>query len=188
MIDSPYLPISVGLGVAFWMFADRRLKRAAQPLRLRLAEKGEAFLARPDIPPHARTHVRFLLDRAFGMRGSLLFAVVSIPVIAMLFVFRQRYLRRSVEKIRISDPASKAEFFEICRLHDRITLTNHYILLPIVELELVAFMPLAIVLRGILRGVVPETGGRESVITFIEDKRIHGIHPFNQSHAAANSP
>lgn len=187
MIDSPYLPISIGFGVAAWMFADRRLKRAAQPLRLSLAERGEAFLTRSDIPPHARTHVQFLLDHAFGMRGSLLFAVVSIPVIAILFVFRQRYLRRSVDKIRINDPAANAEFFEICRLHDRITLTNHYILLPLVELELVVFMPLAIVLRGILRGVVPETGGRESVITFIEDKRIHGIHPFGHWHAASNN-
>jgi hypothetical protein len=187
MIDSPYFPIAVGAGIAILVFADRRLKRAAQPLRLRLAQKGEDFLALRDIPDSTRSHVKFLLDRAFGMRASLLLALVAIPVIAVLFVVNQRSLLKSVQKLDTLDPAVRAEFFEIVRLHDRITLTNHYFLLPIVELELVLFMPLAIVLRGIIRGSVPETGGRDSVITFIEDKRIHGIHPFSHSHAVANN-
>jgi hypothetical protein len=181
-----FLPVVISSGVLILFFADRRLKAAAQPLRLRLAEKGEDFLNRPDLPETVRRHVKFLLDHAFGMRLSLLMALFMIPAIAVLFVANQRVLLRSVEKMKLLSPADRATFFEICRLHDRITLTNHYFLLPIIELEMVLFMPLAIVLRGIIRGNVPETGGRESVISYIEDKRIHGLR-LKHSHAAAST-
>jgi hypothetical protein len=168
------------------IFVDRRLKVAAQPLRLRLAEKGEEFLSRPDIPETARRHVTFLLNHAFGMRTFLLAAIILIPVIAVLFVVSQRAILRSVEKLDALSPTDRATFFELCRLHDRITLTNHYILLPIVEFELVLFMPLAILLRGVIRGRIPETGSRESVITFIEDKSIRGVR-FKPLHVFANN-
>ncbi len=176
MTEAQFFPLAVVIALFIFSFVNRRLKRAAQPLRLRLAEKGEEFLAKPDLPKPMREHVEFLLKSSFNMRGSLLLAIVMIPIIAFLFVVRHRYLRRSVDKLNVTDQATRASFYDLCRLHDRITLTNHIFLLPIVELELVLFMPLAIVLRGIVQGTVPETGGRESVITFIEDKRIHGFH------------
>ncbi len=163
------------MAVLLFIAVDRRLNRAVQPLRLRLAEKGEALLADGKLTPSAREHVQFLLDTSFGMRWTLLLSIFAIPVVAALFVLRNRWIRTSVDKMKIGDPETRAAFYELCRLHDRITLTNHFILLPIIEFEMVLFMPLAILLRGVISGALPETGGRESVITFIEDKRVHGF-------------
>lgn len=184
IIDSEYFPIGVAAAALLLIGVRRRLNSAVQPLRLRLVEKGEALLADPSLPPSAREHVEFLLKTAFGMRVTLLLSLILIPFVAVLFVARNRWIRMSAEKMTIIAPETRASFYEFCRLHDRITLTNHFILLPIVELEMVIFMPLAILLRGVIFGALPETGGRESVLTFIEDKRAHGFG-LNFAHSKA---
>ncbi len=175
IIDHEYFPLGLAGALAIFYTVHRRLNQAVQPLRLHLAERGEALLADPELPPSARDHVEFLLDTAFGMRATLLFGIFIVPVVAALFVVRNRWIRTSVDKMKIQNAESRARFYELCRLHDRITLSNHPILLPIIELQLVVFMPIAILLRGLIFGKLPETGGRESVITFIEDKRVHGL-------------
>jgi len=172
--EAALMPVLVGAVLLLFITVSARLKMASQPLRLRLAEKGEAFLALPGASKAMKDYVRFLLDSAFGMRLHLLFSLVAIPFIAVLLIVRQRYIRQSVEKFMVKDPEVMAAFVELCRLHDRITLANHFILLPLVELQLVLFMPMAILLRGLIKGVLPDVGGRESVVTFIEDKLANG--------------
>lgn len=176
----PVVIVSIIAAVAV---ADRRLKAAAQPLRLRLAEKGEEFLQRRGIPDQVREHITFLLDHAFGFRWFLVLALLAVPVIALVFAVRPKPLFRH-EQLDNMEPEARQAFFEICRLHNRIALINHWILLPLVELEMVLFMPLAIIIRTIIYGRVAETGGRDSVFSFIEYKQTH--LRMRHEHAAAN--
>jgi hypothetical protein len=181
----PFAPVVIAALAAAIVAADRRLKSAAQPLRLQLAEKGEKFLQLPNVSKEARNHVRFLLDRAFSMRTPLMVALFAIPIIAIAFVVHPRPFLRSATTMNQMEPNTRSAFFEICGLHDRITLTNHWLLLPLVELEIVLFMPLAIVLRAIIWGRVPETGGRESVLSYIEKQQAD--FKLRHTHAAANN-
>jgi len=181
----PFVPVIVAALLGVIALADRRLKAAAQPLRFQLAEKGEEYLRHPHASKETKEHVGFLLDSAFGMRGPLLFAVVAIPVIAMIFVVHPRSILRSSVRLNTLEPTVRTAFLEICRLHDRITLANNWLLLPLVELEIVLFMPFAIVLRSLIRGRVPETGGRDSVLSYIEWRQTQ-LMP-KHSHAVANS-
>jgi hypothetical protein len=181
----PFAPVLIVALAAAIVAADRRLKVAAQPLRLRLAEKGEEFLQLRNVPEQARGHVKFLLDHAFNMRSFLLLSLVSIPIIAVIFVVRPKSILRSADQLNYMDACTLATFVKICRLHNRITLVNHWILLPLVEIEIGLLMPLAIILRAVIYGSVPETGGRESVITFIEDRQIR--LRLKHSHIVANS-
>jgi hypothetical protein len=168
-----FVPVVVAAAAAALAFADRRLKTAAQPLRLQLADKGEEFLQVRNVPEELRDHVRFLLDHAFGMRVFLMTAFLAIPFIAVVFLVHPEPLQRSALLAKQMESGARSAFSEICRLHDRITLANHWILLPLVEIQIVLFMPLAIVLRAVFWGRVPETGGRESVLSYIENKQSH---------------
>jgi hypothetical protein len=168
----PFGPVVIACLLAAIVVADRRLKAAAQPLRMRLAERGEEFLQNNGIPDQVRDHIGFLLDHAFRMRGSLILALVAVPIVAIVFAVRREPILRH-GKVDQMDPEAREAFFEICRLHSRITLINHWILYPLVELEIGLVMPLAIIMRAIIYGRVPETGGRHSVISFIEYKQTH---------------
>ena len=180
----PFEPIIIVSLLAAIVVADRRLKAVSQPLRLRLAEKGEEFLQRRDISDQAREHVTFLLDHAFGFRWFLILALLAIPPIALVFAVRREPILRHEQLGKMESDARQA-FFEICRLHNRIALINHWILLPLVELEMVILMPLAIISRAIIYGRVAETGGRDSVFSFIEYKQTH--LRMRHSHVSANS-
>jgi hypothetical protein len=185
MIFGDLTPVIVALCVAIFFYVNSTLKKAAQPLRLRLAEDGEKLLAKPGLSPAMREYVEFLLDTSFSMRAILVFAIFALPIVAAVFIFRLRDFRESAEKFKTHDPETAKSFYDLCRLHDRITLINHFVLLPLVEIEIVVFMPLAVLIRGIFKGVVPEAGGRESTVMFVEDQGIHSLQKLK--HAFASS-
>jgi hypothetical protein len=183
-MSMPLEPVIIACIVASIVIADRRLKAAAQPLRLRLAEKGEDFLQRRGVPDQAREHTTFLLNHAFGMRWFLILSLVAVPIVALVFAVRRKPILRH-QALENMEADARDAFFEICRLHNRISLMNHWMLVPVLELELVLLMPLAIIVRSIIYGRVPESGGRESVISFIEYKQTH--LRMRHVHASANS-
>ena len=163
-----YWPVVVVGVLVVTSVTHHRLVRAAQPLRLELAEKGERLLANPTLSAEMRGLVRFMLDTTFNMRGPLLFGILAVPAIAVAAILRPaEFFKKDIE-----DPSAQALFFEVRRLHDRITLANHPILLPLVEFEILFFMPFAIVLIGLMHGRIPMKGDRDAVMSAIEIREL----------------
>jgi hypothetical protein len=161
----------------------QRIYRAAQPLRLHLAAVGEAFLAREDVSERSRKHVRYMLDHAFRSRGELIFGFFAVPVVAALTIFRMRVIAQYVDT-DLRNPEVKAHEDAIVRLHDRITLANHPILAPLLELEILLFMPLAVLIRGAVKGRVPAGTDRNMVMNIIEERAQTMSAPSWMRHAA----
>jgi hypothetical protein len=161
-------PLVIMGGVITLGLAHLRIMQAAQPLRLELAEKGERFLARPELPPDVRGQVKWMLDSAFGLRKSIIMGFVAVPIIAILLIFRERYIVDFKENFAAMSNDSKVFFGEIMRLHSRITLANHPILWAVLELEIILIVSFAVLLKGILRGTFPSRGDRDDVISLVE--------------------
>lgn len=171
MTEFEYWPLVAAATLVVASVAHHRLIKAAQPLRLELAEKGERLIAHPGLPKHMQSQVRFLLDRAFNMRGVLLFGLVLVPVIALIAIVRPTKFLSFVDQTKIKDETANSDFIEFRRLHDRITLANHPLLLLLLEFEIVLFMPLGILVVGLVCGRVPLRGDRDAVMSAIEMKK-----------------
>jgi hypothetical protein len=171
MIDNlDILPLA---GVAVFVAASaahRRLVRAAQPLRLLLAEKGEALLVHPRLSKELRETVKFMMDRAFGNRFGLLLGIVIIPTIALCMIFRPSSVATQMRRLSNADPEVQALFTEVMRLNDRITLANHPILLLLLETEILLLFPVGILFLGLVKGRIPSSGDRDTVINLIETR------------------
>jgi hypothetical protein len=161
----------------------QRVYRAAQPLRLHLASVGEAFLARDDVSERSRKHVRYMLDHAFRSRSELIFGFFAVPVVAALTIFRMRAIAEYLDT-GLRNPEVKAHEDLIARLHDRVTLANHPILAPLLELWILLFMPLAVLIRGAIKGRVPAGTDRDMVMNIIEDRAQTMSAPSWMRHAA----
>jgi hypothetical protein len=166
------LPLIVVAGVLTLSWAGLRLNRAAQPLRLELAEKSETLLASPGLPIHLHDFVRYLQDTAFGNRGTLLFGFVFVPVVAVAMLVRPELLDSAGKRFWIDCPATRAQFDEVTRLHDRITFLNSPILLFMLEVEIVLLVAPAIVFTAIFRGIVNVRIGREIAMDLIDEKSL----------------
>jgi hypothetical protein len=95
-----------------------------------------------------------------------------VPVVACIIMVNPSYLNSAEIQFQLMDASAKALFTEVTRLHDRITLANHPILMPILELEILLLIPLAILVNSLIRGRVPLNGGRDAVMNLIEAKAI----------------
>jgi len=167
---SNLLPLIIVFGLALWSWAYYRLQRAAQPLRLELAKKGERLLGDPDLPVPMRDFVRFLLDTAFSNRAVLLFGIFYVPCIAFFIAVFPHKISKVMRRFHIPNKETRAAFDEVMRLHDRITLANHPILLFLLEAEILLLVAPTVLLVGILREVVSPEIGRQSTMDIIEDK------------------
>ena len=168
-ISGDFFPLFVGVALVLLTMITYRVSAAAQPLRLKLAQKSEELLANPGLPDGMKEHVRFLANTAFNMRLKLIAAIFLIPVTAVIFVLHNRFIKESLDGLRVNDPSLQKEFDEACRLHRSVTLANHALLMPFVEFEMIVFMTAAILVRAIINGVVSDNDGRD-ILSVIEDR------------------
>ncbi len=152
-------------------FVGWRMNRIVQPMRVQMVAKADAFLARPNVPESFRLLVQDDVETAFGMRWTIVFGILVVPVIAVVFLFRQRFLRDWIQDYETLPSEDREALREICDLHDRITYVNHFILFPILLLEIGIFMMPAVLLRALLRGTLDSPGTAEVVRNYIEHKR-----------------
>lgn len=145
-----------------------RLNRNVQPLRVEMVRKADALLARPDLPDDIRVLVEDDVRTVFGMRARLLLGLPLIPFVALVFLFRQRWLPDMKRNLASLSPGDRELFHEVSGLHDRITLMNHVVLYPIVVAELFLCVLPALIVRSVLRASVEEPGSADVVRDVIE--------------------
>jgi hypothetical protein len=167
MSEFTYWPLVVTAAVVGGAVAHARILKAVQPLRLELADKGRILLSTKSLSEECQNFVKFLLDHAFSFRGGLLFAIVAIPIFGMCLLIAPSKLDSPLKKL---DPGTASSLRELVRLHDRITLANHPILMMILEFEILLVLPAAVLISGLIRGNIPKKGDRESVMTLLEAK------------------
>jgi hypothetical protein len=146
------LPLLIPAILMFLVSAAWRFRRAVQPLRLEMVDKGERLLAENGLSKTARSQVKMLLDSAFGARLMLLFSLIAFPIVALVVLIWPRLLADADKELAISDPAMKAEFDALHRLHFRIMLGNHPALASLLCLEMAILMPALYLGQMIVRG------------------------------------
>lgn len=143
-------PIGVAFALIAWSVFQGRLARAAQPLRLRLAEKGERLLARTDLSPETRKDVEFMLNTPFSRWGMLLFVVATAPFVVLYVAFTPKaraHVERDFSKM---SPEARALYADVRALHTRIVMANHPLLASIVLLEITALLaPVSLVMLAL---------------------------------------
>ena len=167
-------PILIVAALLFWTWASLRLERAAQPLRLELARKGERLLGDTELPDVHRDLVKGLLDSAFSSRGMLFAFMILVPVFAVTLLFMSRQnLVREFSQFRIKNSETRTAFDDVMRLHDRIMFANHPILYIIVEIEFTLFVKIAWLITAVARELLaPIEIGRDTAMDLIEVKRL----------------
>ena len=142
-----------------WPYLKNLLSAAAQPIRLELADRGEAFLREPGVPPFVSERVRFMLDHAFGMRGVLLASIIFIGPISLAFLINPKWFARYDLRSAALDEGHKREFREIERLHRIVIFLNNPILTLLDSLLAVCVFGPALFLRTAIDGRFPSPAG-----------------------------
>lgn len=127
-----FIPLGiVGVLVAA-SFIHRGMMTAAQPHRLALADKGEAFLLREDIPTELRADVESVLEDAFPCNCMLMFLL--LPLIPLLVWHGRSRSHARSSAFKTVSPEVRGRYLEIRQLHRKIVLANHPIMAPLVDL------------------------------------------------------
>jgi len=169
---SNLIPLFFVFALVVWTWAATRLQRAAQPLRIELAEKGERLLGDKDLPEPLRDFVRFLLDTAFSNLAALVFGVFYVPYLAVSIAISPERVTNDLRRFQIPNPETRAAFNDVMRLHDRVTLANHPILLLVVEIEILFFVGIAILFAAIFREAVSPEMGRDAAMDLVDETGI----------------
>ncbi len=168
MTESQALPLIVVCLLIAAAASSHRLKRAAQPLRLQLAEQGEALIVDPNLPKHLRGYVRLLLESAFDNRTTLLIGLVYVPVIAIQIMLNPKAVSKRVSGLSIHDKGTREKLDELRRIHDRITLANNPFLLLLLELEILVIVPASVPLPCFVLEILPERPDRNTTLGVVE--------------------
>jgi hypothetical protein len=175
------LPLAVTAVLVGLAYLRRRLMKAAQALRLELAERGERFFRDEAAPPRIRGQVQFMLDHAFGQTWMMLCSVIAVPFAVPFMVLRGSNLLQMEADRRGMTPTQRAEHFDLLALHGRIMLANHPIMLPLVEFEMfLVTLPLILAVAAINGDLLPGVN-HASVLSALES----GGAPFRRRHAVA---
>lgn len=158
-------------------FVSWRLNRIVQPMRVEMVEMADTLLSRPDLPDMIRILVEDNVRTVFGVRGRLLIGIFLGPLVAILFLVRQRLLPNvKAARARLT-PEDRELFQEICDLHDRITFVNHPILFPLFLLVLTPCVMAAVLIRGLTRGAIDRPGSIDVVREAVEHKHFSPFRP-----------
>jgi len=146
------IPVLAAAALLVRSLAHRSLMKAAQPLRLELARKGELFLANPNVGTRNRASVEMMLNSAFGRFWMMLAAVVLMPI-AMIFIMAPNgsYWKEEDARRKLA-PELRAAYADIQSLHIRILFAHHPICMLLVELEVLLIAPAIIIASALLRG------------------------------------
>lgn len=151
MTAANILPILIPVVALGMILVGSRLSKVVQPLRLKMAEKGEALLAKPNLPDPFKTQIEFMLSNAFG--GKLhFFLVIILTPIALAAYLLVPPLRRRIDRAGARlDTELEAEYEEVLRLFDKITMGNHpflWLALQLVDAVIIPIFLLVAVLRS----------------------------------------
>lgn len=133
---------------------QRRLSAEVQPLRIELANRGEDFLARTDLPRVLRTDVEDMLETAFPC--NCLFGVLLLPLIPFFVWAGWKRSNRRATEIGFTGEEVRTSYAHIRALHRRIAIANHPVLQPLTDLIAVAsMMVLVLALVAFRKRVAP---------------------------------
>jgi|GEM_PF-4913467 len=169
MTLSDFLPIGIVGALVVNSILHRRLVIAAQPLRLELAERGEALLRTSNLPARVRESIEFLLSHTFGMTGLLLLALVVIPFAVPTMVVTGELRREGEAEAKLS-VKTRAEYNALVMLHGRIVFATHPALMTLNFLEMLLIAGPVVLLSGALSGrLLPEVN-QASILQVIESE------------------
>jgi hypothetical protein len=178
-IDVAPLLVAASFGLLSWGY--RRLRFAAQPLRLELATKGEALLLESNVPENIRQSVTFMLDTAFSLKGALFFSIIFLPFFLVYIMFTRVKLNEVARDISLLSEVQRAKYYEIMKLHDKVTLANNPFLSLFFGLEFTILVPLFAIIITMFRGYMPQRLDREVVVNVLERNNFMVI-PFVGAH------
>jgi len=143
---------AIGAVLVIGAYARDRLDRAAQKLRLEMADRGERFLKQDGLPQRVRDDVNFMLDGAFGYFWPMVVMPFVAPF-AMFWVLRKNGpLARDAVARRKLAPAQRAEYDAISSINMRVLFANHPFLVVIVELEMLILFAPFVLLMAFFKG------------------------------------
>lgn len=142
---------------------------AAQPARLKLAEKGEKLLARVDVPKHIRRDVEAMLDNAFPCNCVIMFLIIPIMPL-LVFAWLSYRIRNSPPWEHVS-PEVNGRYLEIRSLHRKIELANHPVLTPIMDFVVTASLMLAAPILLLIRRSAEVALDRDGAALSLEMQR-----------------
>lgn len=151
-------------------FTQLRLAKSVQAARLHLADEGERFLARSDIPPGMRSQVEFFLDSAFGFTGVMIAAVVLFPIAALVMAIFHKRMRRNLLGTGPLAREVRADFIDLMKLHDKIMLANHPVLHTVLNIEVALFSPLYLFVVALKSKTMPDQFEATSLLAYFEMK------------------
>lgn len=146
-----YLPLILVTAVALSCLVHQRLTAAGQPQRIDMAERGEALLSYPDLPPTIRRDVEICLDTAFGHFWTLVACIITFPIVAPFLLFSKSPLDRLIEERDLLNADQRSNYELVTRLSSRIMFANHPLLTIIFEFEVLLFMPVIVVIGAFSR-------------------------------------
>ena len=158
-----------------------RLSKSVQTLRLQLADEGERFLAREDVPKAMKNQVEMFLDSVFGMNFVLIASVVLLPVAAIVFSFFDDHMRRGIPADSSIPREILAEFIDLMKMHDKIMLANHPVLYTIIKTEMALLAPVSMLIIGIRKKAVPD---QFEALPFLASLELKETKLFRLKHAA----
>jgi len=180
MANLGFWPLLVAIAITLGVALQRQLNKAAQPLRLELADKGEHLLAQADVPVIAKRQIRYMLDTAFHSRFVLLIAIVVMPVIAVYIIIAPKRFIGSIKNNEIQNSELRALHHDLMELHDKITMVNHPLLWLILQIDMLIFIATAVLIAGALRGYLPNRAIQDSIMKFIESQRMKMQPPWRR--------
>lgn len=179
-------PLIVAAAFVAWSYFQGRLAKAVQPLRLKMAEQGEALLARSDISEQTRKDVEFMLSTAFSRWGMLLFAIVVVPFAIFCVAFDDK-MRAQVERdYSKMTPEARSQYADMRSLHGRVVMANHPLLASIVVLEVtVLLVPLSLLFTAFKRELSTAPVDRYAFINIVEMQEQNIVAKFRKRTAYA---
>lgn len=168
MTPADLAPIGIAALLVASALGHQRVLKAAQPLRLEFATKAEQLLASAELPPRVRRHVEFMLNHSFNGLGLLLTAIPALPFLLLFMVFRRKHVIALMDPFESLEPSLKGRLDDIERLHQRITLANHPIVMLILYAEMTLFLPLGLLAMAVLQGRMPSYLDGPMVLNLLE--------------------
>lgn len=161
-IDATW-PFWSAVALAVYCVVAYRLKVGAQPLRLMMAEEGEALLASNKLNEAGKIFVSGLLSTAFNYFTPLLIMLTVIPFDAIKDVFFNKNRFDADSAFGIRDLETKKSFDRVNDLHTRITFANHPFMTGLVFAWIVFWILNCVVVKAIIKGVIPDIDSHQFV-------------------------
>lgn len=150
MIDAPYLPVLLAASLCILIFISNRLDKVIQPMRLILAEKGEALLKNPHLNDRVKSSINRHINNAFGNKYDLIKEIIYIPFFAIILLFQMKRIKKIITENKIDDKSTRVDAMEFFKLSEEIKWFNNPVLMTIVNVEFYFLVSIAILIRAVL--------------------------------------